>query len=153
MATYEYTGVTAYVENNEYTQDCLRLLAEVLFPFQNFADMSLPLLPDAEKFAAREDYRYLEDNAGYFCQDDYTFPRNTPVEYQNVNVSEHQIKGHDLLRLYFPVVSERRSDEITKNLVSFLQAVYASSLLSVKTKSALEYDEFAQANVAVVISA
>lgn len=153
MATYEYKGVTAYVQKNEYTQDCLRLLAEVLFPFQKFADMSLALLPDAERYAERADYEYLEDNAGYFCQDDYAFPRNTPVDYQNVSVSEHHIKGQDLIRLYFPIVSERRSDEITNQLVSFLQAVYASHLLSVKTKSALEYDDFAQAKIAVVIGA
>lgn len=159
MGTFHYTGVTAYVRNNEALQSRLRVIAEALWQFEHLVDMDVPVAPKHHLIAASSAFRYLEDNAGFFSQhivsSDAAFPVNTPAEYLDIQIEEVNVKGIPMLRMYFPVVqkNDARVEEMANGtLRPLLISLFGEDLVSLKTRSAEENQDFADAKETVVVA-
>lgn len=154
MADYNYTGVTAYIPNNLRNGACFRVLAEALYQFEHLVNMESDIPAHRQELIQSAAFKELEDKAGFFSKDECWFPRNTPKEYLNVQIQNVEIKGNRLVRLYFPIVqrSGDATDELIQNsLCPVLVALFGNDLITVKTRSALEYQDFTAAQEKILI--
>lgn len=154
MADYNYTGVTAYIKDTLNNGEAFRVLAEALYQFEQLVDIESDIPAQHQSLVQSPAFKELEDNAGFFSKDECWFPRNTPKDYLNVQIQKVEIKGNALVRLYFPIVqrSGDATDELIQNsLCPVLVALFGNDLITIKTRSALEYQDFTAAQEKILI--
>jgi hypothetical protein len=154
MADYNYTGVTAYIKDTLSNGEAFRVLADALYQFEPLVNMELDIPAHRQSLVQSPAFKELEDNFGFFSKDECWFPINTPKDYLNVQIQKVEIKGNRLVRLYFPIVqrSGDATDELIQNaLCPVLVALFGNDLITVKTRSALEFEDFTAAQEKILV--
>jgi len=160
MADYKYIGMTAYIQEDTTTIEKLMVLAEAVEVFTiPLSKFEQPASDNSEAYQAikeSEAYQYLYDNDAVAYGKWEQQPQNTPEAYNREKIERVTIKGTNFIRLYVPTNAKNEDTLKTfvyESLIPTLSTLFGSALISVKTREGLEYDNFADLNETVVISA
>lgn len=156
MSNYFYSGVTAYLKNNDQTNVNLSLLAEAIFQLQPFIERHENDFTHRTDILGDGAFRFIAANDTLFTNPALAFPQQTPESFQSVDLSTVTIGGNELVRLHMPVISED-PDEVTymvdEALLYLLEKLFGTDLVCAKEKSGTDWDEFALLTEEVRISA
>ncbi|QKY71269.1 hypothetical protein [Lentibacillus sp. CBA3610] len=155
MADYKYLGLTAYIKENEENTEKLNVLASAIDTLQQQVEEIEFNKETYQNVIGSDAFQYLYDH-DYVCYpDESELPENTPEAYKRVNVQDTNIKNIPMLKLYLPAVA-KNEDTIQHFMYNALHpvliALFGNDILSIKTKSQIEYNEFQDGKEAVLTS-
>lgn len=148
MGTYSYVGVTAYIQQGEGNNQRFRLLSDLFDEFAQIPEVQAidEVHPHFEPVMQSAAYQNLDEHYSLFYGSEHEFPTNTPAEYRSsVKVENVEINGHNLTRLYFPMVQKNIEDtrNVEQDLLKLLMNIFGSDLVNVKRVEGTEYQDFA----------
>jgi|SRR5690625_1342332 len=156
MADYQYLGLTAYIKANKESAEKLNVLASAIDSLQHHVKSVQFDEEDYQNIIESDAFQFLYDH-DYVCSPhDSELPTNTPEAYKRVLVEEVNIKGIPMIRLYVPAVA-KSDDKIKHFMYNALHPVlielFADDILSVRTKTQIEYKDFKDGEEAILTSA
>lgn len=137
MSNHFYTGVTAYIQNNGQTNLKLTILSEAIFQLHPFLGLNTFDLSGHQDVIRSESFQFIRKNDELLTSSSIMFPEDTPRAYQSVDVSTVTVKGHDLVRLYIPVISEDQEEVnfmVDQSILHVLNQLFGDDLVAVKAK-------------------
>lgn len=156
MADYQYVGLTAYIKENEDTSKKLKVFRDILMGINPEID---EMEANPEIFGETlndESFVRLSDGDKFCFPGEWELPENTPKAYQEIQVESTVIKGLPMVRVYVPMVSKNRNNEldefVDKALVKGLLELFEGELVSMATKTAMEYEDFQDAQEKIRLS-
>lgn len=157
MADYKYTGLSAYILENELNAERFHVLGEAI-ELINMSGVEQKQPENKDMYldvVSTDSYRYLYANDHICYVDEECLPLDTPAQYSKLSITNVTIKGTPMIKLYVPVVAKQQRDIdnfIFDGLVPTLNRLFDDELLSIKIRSAAEYQQFADATETIVKS-
>ena len=156
MADFKYLGITTYVQNTPKTHEKFVILCSAIDALQS----QVPTIPvDAQAYedvVQSEGFVYLYEHDSLCYGESFEMPNNTPEEYMTPKIELMNVKENELIRLYIPTVSKNEDDLqnfLNNGLLPVLSDLFGSELVSIKTRSGIEYEDFSEGKDEVVLSA
>lgn len=100
-------------------------------------------------------FAYLSAHSYVTMPDASEMPQDTPKEYESPSIKEVEVKGVKFTRIYVPAVAKKEafiSDYIFNNLRPFLIDLFGNTIVSMKMRESIEYENFNQAKESVILS-
>lgn len=164
MATYEYVGLSFYVNMDEKTQDKINILRGFITPFLNEGEAPMDdMIIEASEEMVQVSYLYdgynrlsedvkkvinavnekVNGNGGYeytqalFAADCY-FPENTPKDKERATIKEVDEK----LYLYIPLTAARVIGEMVAYVKSVVTTIFEGDIIQASELRLTEYDDY-----------
>ncbi|MFT8322804.1 MAG: hypothetical protein ABF649_18180 [Bacillus sp. (in: firmicutes)] len=155
MADYTYTGLTAYILPHTGDMEKLNLLADAIEGLKACVE-SVEFDKDAyENVVCSDGYLHIYSNESLCYPHESELPQGTPEEYARPSVEGVTIKDISFIKLNIPTVSkssERIESFIYKSLRPVLLELFGNHIVSMKTKTAMEYENFRDGKETVLVS-
>lgn len=153
---YTYTGLTAYILPHTGDIEKLNVLATAIDGLNNQVE---PIGFDEMKFqnvTGSDVYDFLYNHDALCYPHDSELPKGTPDQYKRPQIDGVTIKDMSLIRLYVPAVAKSadKVEEFIHNaLYPAINSLFGNEVLCVKTKTAMEYENFQDGKETVLLSA
>ena len=164
MADYTYVGLTAYIAGKKadfHTE--LKVLATLAFPFQSFTNGDIFEETDYEPMKDQpariqnvlwaEEFEFISEHEALMAPDDFCMPNGTPADRTRATVEDVTVNGHELVKIYIPVVAKNETLAVAlakTTLPAAFRELFAEKVVSMKTREALEYEDFDAARETVI---
>ncbi|MGM0940793.1 MAG: hypothetical protein ACQEWU_07515 [Bacillota bacterium] len=152
MADYNYLELTAYIKGVKHKG--LGVLAEAIDALQGSVKVKDFDINDYQDVVQSEAYEQLYDGDSICFIDDSELPENTPGHYKKPVIEPIIIRGVDT-RIYIPAMAKDKDKiklYIHKAVRPVIEALFWDDLISMKTKEAMEYENFQNEKETILIS-
>lgn len=163
MADYTYTGITTYISTaaitTESVAEIMKVIANAITPLYNHEYVQNIRLTDdlLEKYAdivSSDSYKVLGELEGMVYINKEDMPLNTPADRMHADIEDVTIKGQTMTKIYIPICA-KNTDNIARLMYAWQNVLFAAfdhDIVIIKSRTANEFEEFADAKESVLYS-